>query len=103
MADGLRVATPVRGGQTLVLCAPDHIFRGTPTSLGPQAVASLGRVARAVTTQAGERAMKELVWSYARALRLGLGDTQALIDEAKRVPTGNTLVLTRGIERSRAT
>lgn len=102
-AEGLCVASPVRGGQTLVLCAPEHIFRGTPTQLGPQAVASLGRVARAVTQAAGERAMKELVWAYARALRLGLGDTQALMDEAKRVPTGNTLVLTRGIERARAT
>jgi len=103
MAEGVQVATPVRGGRTLVLCAPDHIFRGTPTALGPQAVASLGRLVRAVNTGAGERAMKELVWAYARALRLGLSDTAALMDEARRVPTGNTLVLTRGIERSRAT
>lgn len=102
-AEGLGVASPVRGGQTLVLCAPEHIFRGTPTSLGPQAVASLGRVARAVNLAAGERPMKELVWAYARALRLGHGDTQDLMDEAKRVPTGNTLVMTRGIERARAT
>ncbi|MBE7492830.1 MAG: hypothetical protein HS108_13900 [Planctomycetes bacterium] len=100
-AEGLCVATPVRGGQTLVLCAPEHIFRGTPTVLGSQAVASLGRAARAVNLAAGERAMKELVWAYARVLRLRPADTQALMDEARRVPTGNTLVLTRGIERSR--
>lgn len=102
-AQGLMVAKPVRGGQTLVLCAPDHIFRGAPNVLGQQAVASLGRVARAVTLMAGERAMKELVWAYARVLRLAHGDTSALLDEARRVPTGNTLVMTRGIERTRAT
>lgn len=100
-AEGLRVAVPPRGGRTLVLAAPDHIFRGAPGPLGPQAVSSLGRMARAVEIGAGERAMKEMLWSYARSLRLDHPDTQALLDEARRTPTGNTLVLTRGIERSR--
>jgi hypothetical protein len=83
------------------LTAPDHIFRGSPTTLGPQAVASLGRVGRTVREFAGERPMKELIWSYARVLRLNHWDTEALMDEAKRIPTGNTLVMTRGIEKSR--
>ncbi|MCB9932798.1 MAG: hypothetical protein H6841_05170 [Planctomycetes bacterium] len=101
LSEGLSVASPRRGGRELVLTAPDHIFRGSPTLLGPQAVASLGRVGRTVLQFAGERQMKELVWSYARMLRLNLNDTNALLDEARRVPTGNTLVVTRGIERSR--
>jgi hypothetical protein len=101
LAEGLSVASRRRGGRELVLTAPDHIFRGSPTLLGPQAVASLGRVGRAVLQFAGERQMKELVWSYARVMRLNLYDTNALLDEARRVPTGNTLVVTRGIERSR--
>ncbi len=101
LAEGLNVCVDRRGRRTLVLTAPDHIFRGTPTALGQQAVASLGRVARAVSAQAGERAMKEMIWSYSRVLRLNHFDTGALLDEAKRIPTGNTLVMTRGIERSR--
>ncbi|MCA8915839.1 MAG: hypothetical protein KDB90_10550 [Planctomycetes bacterium] len=101
LALGFSVASKRRGGLELVLTAPDHIFRGSPTTLGPQAVASLGRVGRTMLEIAGERQMKELVWSYARVMRLNLFDTNALLDEARRVPTGNTLVLTRGIERSR--
>ena len=101
LAEGFGVAAKRRGGLELVLTAPDHIFRGSPTLLGPQAVASLGRVGRTVMQFAGDRAMKEVIWSYARVLRLGLFDTNALLDEARRVPTGNTLVMTRGIERSR--
>lgn len=101
LAEGFSVARKRRGGLELVLTAPDHIFRGSPTTLGPQAVASLGRVGRTMLEFAGERQMKELVWSYARVLRLNLFDTNALLDEARRVPTGNTLVMTRGIERSR--
>jgi hypothetical protein len=101
LAEGFGVAAKRRGGLELVLTAPDHIFRGSPTLLGPQAVASLGRVGRTVMEFAGDRAMKEVIWSYARVLRLGLFDTNALLDEARRVPTGNTLVMTRGIERSR--
>ncbi|MBZ0135785.1 MAG: hypothetical protein K8I27_05390 [Planctomycetes bacterium] len=101
LVEGLSVAGKRRGGLELVLTAPDHIFRGSPTTLGPQAVASLGRVGRTLMRFAGERQMKELVWSYARVLGLNLFDTSALLDEARRVPTGNTLVMTRGIERSR--
>jgi len=101
LREGFSVASRRRGGRELVLTAPDHIFRGSPTLLGPQAVASLGRVGRTVLEFAGERQMKELVWSYARVMRLNLYDTNALLDEARRVPTGNTLVVTRGIERSR--
>ena len=101
LAEGFSVARKRRGGLELVLTAPDHIFRGSPTTLGPQAVASLGRVGRTMLEFAGERQMKELVWSYARVLCLNLHDTNALLDEARRVPTGNTLVMTRGIERSR--
>lgn len=101
LVEGFSVASKRRGGLELVLTAPDHIFRGSPTTLGPQAVASLGRVGRTILQYAGERQMKELVWSYARVLRLNLFDTNALLDEARRVPTGNTLVMTRGIERSR--
>lgn len=101
LAEGFSVAVKPRGGRQLVLTAPDHIFRGSPTTLGPQAVASLGRVGRTMLEFAGERQMKELVWSYARVMRLNLNDTEALLDEARRVPTGNTLVMTRGIERSR--
>jgi hypothetical protein len=101
LAEGLSVASKRRGGREVLLTAPDQIFRGSPTTLGPQAVASLGRVGRTVLHLAGERQMKELVWSYARVLHLNLFDTNALLDEARRVPTGNTLVMTRGIERSR--
>ena len=101
LAEGFSVASKRRGGRQLVLTAPDHIFRGSPTTLGPQAVASLGRVGRTMLEFAGERQMKELVWSYARVMRLNFNDTDALLDEARRVPTGNTLVMTRGIERSR--
>jgi hypothetical protein len=101
LAEGLSVASKRRGGLELALTAPDHMFRGSPTMLGPQAVASLGRVGRTVLEFGGERQMKELVWSYARAMRLNFNDTQALLEEARRVPTGNTLVMTRGIERSR--
>ncbi|MCC7508475.1 MAG: hypothetical protein IT464_03770 [Planctomycetes bacterium] len=101
LVDGLQVASARRGRRTLMLTAPDHIFRGSPTTLGPQAVASLGRVGRTLMEHAGERQMKELVWSYARVLRLNHFDTQALLNEARRVPTGNTLVKTRGIEKSR--
>jgi hypothetical protein len=101
LAEGLSVASKRRGGLELALTAPDHMFRGSPTMLGPQAVASLGRVGRTVLEFGGERQMKELVWSYARVMRLNLNDTKALLDEARRVPTGNTLVMTRGIERSK--
>lgn len=101
LVEGFSVGSKRRGGRQLVLTAPDHVFRGSPTTLGPQAVASLGRVGRTMLEFAGERQMKEVVWSYARVMRLNLTDTQALLDEARRVPTGNTLVMTRGIERSR--
>jgi hypothetical protein len=101
LAEGLSVASRRRGGLELELTAPDHIFRGSPTTLGPQAVASLGRIGHTLLEFGGERQMKETIWSYARALSLNLNDTQALLDEARRVPTGNTLVMTRGIERSR--
>ena len=100
LVEGFSVASKRRGGLELVLTAPDHIFRGSPTTLGPQAVASLGRVGRTMLEFAGERQMKEVVWSYARVMGLNLFDTNALLDEARRIPTGNTLVLTRGIERS---
>lgn len=100
IAEGFNVCVDRRGRRTLVLTAPDHIFRGSPTALGQQAVASLGRVARSIGACTGERAMKEMLWSYARVLRLNHMDSAALLDEAKRIPTGNTLVVTRGIERS---
>jgi len=98
---GLAVATSRWGGRELVFCAPDHIFRGSPTTLGQQAVASLGRVARTVAKAVGDRQMKELVWCYGRVLRLNHYDFDALFDEVARVPTGRTIVMTRGIERSR--
>ncbi|MBX3458816.1 MAG: hypothetical protein KF696_02485 [Planctomycetes bacterium] len=101
LAEGLSVASARRGARTVMLTAPDQIFRGSPTALGPQAVASLGRVGRTLLEHSGERQMKELVWSYARVLRLNHFDTSALLNEARRVPTGNTLVMTRGIEKSR--
>ena len=92
LAEGLSVASARRGARTVMLTAPDQIFRGSPTALGPQAVASLGRVGRTLLEHSGERQMKELVWSYARVLRLNHFDTSALLNEARRVPTGNTLV-----------
>lgn len=101
LAEGLNVASARRGARSVMLTAPDHIFRGSPTALGPQAVASLGRVGRTLLEHSGERQMKELVWSYARVLRLNHFDTNSLLNEARRVPTGNTLVVTRGIEKSR--
>ena len=96
----LNVSIAANGDREFVLTAPDQLFRGTPSLLGTQAVASLGRVARALLDAMGERATKELVWSYARALFLNPFDTQMLIEEAARVPTGRTLVMTRGIEKS---
>ena len=100
LLSGLSVSLDTQGGRTLVLSAPDHLFRGSPTLLGMQAVASLGRVARAILDGRGDRAMKELIWTYARLLRLNTFDTQMLMDEACRVPTGRTLVVTRGLKRS---
>jgi hypothetical protein len=97
----LSVAVTQTGGREFVLTAPDQLFRGTPTLLGTQAVASLGRVARAVSEALGERATKELIWSYARVHFMNPVDTQMLLEEAARVPTGRTLVMTRGIEKSR--
>lgn len=97
----LSVAVKPDGGREFALTAPDQLFRGTPTLLGTQAVASLGRVARAVTDALGERATKELIWSYARVHYMNPIDTQMLLEEAARVPTGRTLVMTRGIEKSR--
>ena len=101
LAEGLSVAAKRRGGLEVLLAAPDQLFRGSPTLLGPQAVASLGRIGRTALEFGGERQMKEVVWSYARAMRLSHEDTRALLDEARRVPTGNTLVMTRGIERGK--
>lgn len=66
-----------------------------------QGIASLGRVARALSEASSERVGRELVWSYARLLRLNRFDGEMLAQEASRVPTGKTLVMTRGIERSR--
>ena len=97
----LNVAILPGGAREFVLTGPDQLFRGTPSQLGTQAVASLGRVARALGEGMGERATKELVWAYARALFLNPFDTQMLMEEAARVPTGRTLVMTRGIEKSR--
>lgn len=97
----LNVAILPGGVREFVLTGPDQLFRGTPSQLGTQAVASLGRVARALGEGMGERATKELVWAYARALFLNPFDTQMLMEEAARVPTGRTLVMTRGIEKSR--
>ncbi len=97
----LSVAISAGGGREFVLTGPDQLFRGTPSQLGMQAVASLGRVARAVAEAMGERATKELIWAYARVLFLNPVDTQMLMEEAARVPTGRTLVMTRGIEKSR--
>lgn len=97
----LNVCVDERGARDFLLTSPERLFRGTPSQLGTQAVASLGRAARAVGEAMGERALKELVWSYARALYLNRVDADMLMEEAARVPTGRTLVMTRGIERSR--
>ncbi|KAA0217788.1 hypothetical protein EDM80_02850 [bacterium] len=98
---GLSVALGPRGGREFVFSAPWLLFRGTPGALGMQGIASLGRVARALSEAMGERVGRELVWSYARLLRLSRFDGEMLAQEASRVPTGRTLVMTRGIERSR--
>lgn len=98
---GLSVALGPRGGREFVLSAPWLLFRGTPGALGMQGIASLGRVARALSEASSERVGRELVWSYARLLRLNRFDGEMLAQEASRVPTGKTLVMTRGIERSR--
>ncbi|CAG0977295.1 hypothetical protein PLCT2_01702 [Planctomycetaceae bacterium] len=96
----LSVCVTPRGGREFVLTGPEQLFRGKPSQLGAQAVASLGRVARAIGNGLGERALKELVWAYARSMFLKSADAQLLLDEALRVPTGRTLVMTRGFDRN---
>ncbi|MDC1141944.1 hypothetical protein OAU50_02535 [Planctomycetota bacterium] len=97
---GLNFCRDEAARRMVVLTAPDHMFRGRPTTLGQQAVASLGRIGHTVMTYVGERQMKELVWGYARQLRLNQNDTDMLLKEAQRNPTGQTLVMTQGLERS---
>lgn len=97
----LSVSIAPGGAREFVLTGQDQLFRGTPSQLGAQAVASLGRVARALGDGLGERALKELVWAYARAMFLKPDETKQLMEEALRVPSGRTLVMTRGIERRR--
>ncbi|MHC4839900.1 MAG: hypothetical protein ACYTDT_02925 [Planctomycetota bacterium] len=97
---GLHYSQTPEGERRVVLTAPDHMFRGKPTTLGQQAVASLGRIGHTVMNHVGERQMKELVWAYARQLRLNQHDTDMLLSEARRNPTGQTLVMTQGLERS---
>lgn len=99
--DALAVCVGDGGSRGFLLRTPDQLFRGNPSLLGMQAVASLGRAARAVGQAMGERAAKELVWSYARALFLNADETAMLVEEAARVPTGRTVVMTRGLERAR--
>lgn len=97
----LSVSVAPGGVREFVLTGQDQLFRGQPSQLGAQAVASLGRVARALGEGLGERALKELVWAYARAMFLKPDETKQLMEEALRVPSGRTLVMTRGIERRR--
>jgi hypothetical protein len=95
----LSVCIAPQGRRQFVLTGQDQLFRGTPAQLGAQAVASLGRVARALGDGLGERALKELVWAYARRMFLKPANAQMLMDEALRVPAGRTLVMTRGIDK----